>query len=634
MTYLRNPPGAQQLREQAKSRLLLRGFGVRTMTPLKLQHLLEELEVHQIELEIQNEHLNAARAQLEAALNQSSELFDFSPVGSVSMDEAGSITMLNLSAARLLGGERARLLGSKLGLYVAEADRSVFNGLLTGASTSGDVQSAEIALTIQGSLAQFVNMRVSPYHPEQGWQVVLIDINERRRHEQQLRASEAIWKLALDATGDGVWDWNVQSGEVIFSRRFEQLYGFGAGEYGNCVESWSERVHPDDKARVFADMRAYLEGATESYRSEYRCLCKDGSWKWVLSRSSIVGRTPEGRPLRLVGTHVDISGRKKIEEALVGAVRSQQAVFDSLDAHIAVLDLDGTIVQTNSAWQEYAIAAGCADSASLAGGKYLEILAVLADQESQTMQAAAAGLASVLSGAATTFKLAQPFFVPRDRCWLSMKVRAVSDAEDRIVVSHENVSSFKASELASLQLANTDALTGALSRRNFLHLAEQELARSTRYDLPLVVLMLDLDHFKLVNDRFGHAVGDVVLKSFVLTVRSVLRDSDLIGRLGGEEFAVLLPNTNLEGGRALAQRIVEIVRASPVPGGERQVAYTVSIGVACFSDQRSFDALLGLADAALYRAKDQGRDRIEVLAAVADRQASGEGSGDGVIPAT
>jgi len=156
-----------------------------------------------------------------------------------------------------------------------------------------------------------------------------------------------------------------------------------------------------------------------------------------------------------------------------------------------------------------------------------------------------------------------------------------------------------------------DHLTGALSRQHFMNLADQEMARSQRYELPLVVLMLDLDHFKLVNDGYGHAAGDAVLQSFVQTVKSVLRESDVIGRLGGEEFAVLLPNTTQQGGVVLANRILESVRASPVAVGDQRIAYSVSIGAGYLDKQKTFAELLGQCDEALYQAKHAGRDRLQ-----------------------
>jgi diguanylate cyclase (GGDEF)-like protein len=151
-----------------------------------------------------------------------------------------------------------------------------------------------------------------------------------------------------------------------------------------------------------------------------------------------------------------------------------------------------------------------------------------------------------------------------------------------------------------------------MSRQHFLSLAEQELARAQRYELPLVVLMLDLDLFKHVNDTYGHSAGDAVLQSFVQTVTGVLRESDTIGRIGGEEFAVMLPNTTKEGGRALANRILEGVRSSPVETGGKRIGYTVSIGAGYLSGHMPFAELLAQCDAALYRAKNSGRDRLEV----------------------
>jgi diguanylate cyclase (GGDEF)-like protein len=122
----------------------------------------------------------------------------------------------------------------------------------------------------------------------------------------------------------------------------------------------------------------------------------------------------------------------------------------------------------------------------------------------------------------------------------------------------------------------------------------------------------DLYHFKLINDHYGHAAGDAVLQGFVQTATGVLRESDLMDRIGGEEFAVLLPSTILEGECALAQRMIESVRNTPVEVDGKRIPYTVSIGAGCFSTETSFTPLLGLADAALYRAKEGGRDCLEV----------------------
>ncbi|NMM15039.1 MAG: diguanylate cyclase [Rhodoferax sp.] len=613
MGYRKNPLSLIELRCLAKQRLLGHGPDVTTALALpEVQRLFEELEIHQIELELQNEYLNTARAQLEVALNQSGELYDFSPVSILSLDQTGIITKLNLAGANLLEGARARLLGNRFELYVADADVAVLNALLAQATASGDVQGGEIALARKGPLTTFVQVQIAQLPEELGWQLILLDITEHRQNEAHLRVSEERWQLALEAAGDGVWDWNVQTGDMLFSKRFEQLFGFEENEYGHHLENWLARLHPDDKQRVMGDSQAYLDGKSDRLFNEHREQCKNGSWKWVFCRGAIVSRTAEGKPLRMVGTHVDITNKKQTEEALLSSVRFQQTVFDSLSAQIAVLDRHGTVIQTNAAWWKYAIDNELAETPSFGGSNYLEILDCLTAQDQETVLAASAGIASVASGEVSDFQLPHPFYTPLDKRWFTMKVTPVHDVEERVVVSHEDVTRLKAAELASLTLANIDALTGALSRRNFLNLAEQELARAARYELPLMVLMLDLDHFKHINDHHGHAAGDVVLQAFVKTVAGVLRESDLIGRIGGEEFAVLLPSTTLEGGRSLAQRIIESVRTSPVEVNGALLSFTVSIGAGCLSSETSFANLLGLADVALYKAKNGGRDRLEV----------------------
>lgn len=613
MVYRRNPLSMDDLRQLAKKRFLGRMKDAATALSVdEAQHLFEELEIHQIELELQNEYLNQARVQLESALSQSSELYDFAPVGIISLDQMGDIVKLNLAGAKLLGGERVRLLGSRFGLFVSIAERPQWNEMLERASKHGDVLSGEMSLEIAGRPITFVQVSVTPLPEAMGWQVILVNITERKQSEERLRVNEHRWKLALEAAGDGVWDWNVKTGQVVFSKRFGELFGFVENEYGNHMDDWNSRIHPDDRPRVMADMQAHLSGLTARYSSEHRGLCKDGSWKWVLSRGAIVSRTDEGKALRMIGTHVDISSKKRSEEALLIAARFQQAVFDSLAAQIAVLDRHGTVIQTNAAWRKYALDNGFADATSFMGKNYLEILDCITGKEHNTVAAASAGIASVTSGGVAGFQLEHPFFTPKDKRWFIMKVMPVHDVAERVVVSHEDVSDIKAAELASLTLANIDMLTGALSRRNFLSKADQEVARSIRYELPLMVLMLDLDHFKHINDQYGHAAGDEVLRGFVQTVTAVLRESDLIGRIGGEEFAVLLPNTSLEGGRALAQRIIDSVRANPVQAGGQRIEYTVSVGAACLSNEACFPELLGVADEALYRAKKGGRDRLEV----------------------
>jgi diguanylate cyclase (GGDEF)-like protein/PAS domain S-box-containing protein len=613
MAFRKNPIDRSELRQLASERLHKKGLVASSDFDLaQAQHIFEELEIHQIELELQNEYLSEARAKLELALSQSTELYDFSPVGNLLVDAEGSISKLNLSGAHLLGNERAKLMGSKMGLFLNEAERPVFNELLARSRATGEVVAGELSITHNGFSSHYVQLYVASIPNNLGWQIVLVDITERRNVEEQLRLSEERWKLALDAAGDGVWDWNFKTGKIVFSKRFAELHGYSESEFDQRKENWLDRIHPEDKPQVMAIAQDCMVGKAAVFFSEHRAQSKDGSWKWVLARGAVVARDDENKPLRMIGTHVDISSRKKTEVALKDAVNFQQAVFDSLSAQVLVLDCHGCVQQTNQAWRNYSVASGFNGGPDFKGESYLKVLERLTEKSKEVIAQAQAGMASVVGGEVDSFQLPEPFFTFADKRWFSMKITPVNDLEKRLVVSHEDVTSLKAAELASMSLANIDGLTGAKSRLNFLNQAEQELERSTRYELPLMVLMMDLDRFKKINDHYGHAAGDAVLKSFVRTVSDVLRESDLIGRLGGEEFAVLLPNTTLDGGRALAQRIIECVQSSPVEFEGKKITYTVSIGASCLSSQNCFAALLGLADTALYRAKKGGRNRLEV----------------------
>jgi diguanylate cyclase (GGDEF)-like protein len=162
------------------------------------------------------------------------------------------------------------------------------------------------------------------------------------------------------------------------------------------------------------------------------------------------------------------------------------------------------------------------------------------------------------------------------------------------------------------RIASLDSLTQTFARGHFLLLAEREILRSRRYSHPLSLLLLDIDHFKAVNDRCGHSMGDRVLRAAATRIGQQLRGSDMLGRYGGEEFTILLPETGIEGARIVAERIRSAVRGERLTVGTTGVEMTVSIGVTELRpEMEDIDAVLAHADAALYRAKDRGRDRIE-----------------------
>jgi diguanylate cyclase (GGDEF)-like protein/PAS domain S-box-containing protein len=175
-----------------------------------------------------------------------------------------------------------------------------------------------------------------------------------------------------------------------------------------------------------------------------------------------------------------------------------------------------------------------------------------------------------------------------------------------------DITTHKRTEATLRDLASHDSLTGAANRRNFFERAAEEYARARRYDRPVSIVVLDIDRFKQINDRYGHARGDEVLKTLTDGCKTQLREVDLFARIGGEEFAVLLPDTDLGNARMVAERLREFAAAQKVVTEGAEIHWTVSAGVATQSvADASIEECLKRADNALYLAKEGGRNRVE-----------------------
>ena len=157
------------------------------------------------------------------------------------------------------------------------------------------------------------------------------------------------------------------------------------------------------------------------------------------------------------------------------------------------------------------------------------------------------------------------------------------------------------------KLATIDDLTQIFNRRKFFELARYEIIRNDRHQHPLTVIMLDIDHFKQVNDTFGHATGDEVIQVLARTVSNVIRTTDIFGRIGGEEFSLILPETARQPAEELAERIRQCVEDTEFPHREK---ITISLGVAELNSDDNLSTVFNRADEALYKAKDSGRNKV------------------------
>ncbi|MDD5390207.1 MAG: PAS domain S-box protein [Gallionellaceae bacterium] len=433
------------------------------------------------------------------------------------------------------------------------------------------------------------------------------DISARKAAEAALRLSEQRLRLALQGANAGIWEWNIRSQAVYWSDENYRVLGLplpGEGGGPASYERWLHCVHPEDRARVQAQVEAAVTQSSDM-DIEFRVVWPDGGVHWINDRGQFF-LDAQGQAVSMVGIQLDITARKTAELALRESEERFRLLYERAPVAYQSLDARGHILEVNAAW----LAQLGYPPEAVIGRPFSEFLAP--GQEALLKERFGQFLAS------GTVRGADFDLLRHDGATLVFEVegRVGRDSEGRFKQTHcvlHNITERKALERRLTHLAATDALTGLANRRHFLDQMALALARQKRHDTHTALLMLDLDWFKSVNDRHGHAAGDEVLRHTTAVMASSLRRIDLLGRLGGEEFAILLHDTEATGAHEFAERLRQQVAAQPTRGESGDIPITLSIGVTTFAPQDdNIDAILARADRALYRAKEHGRNRVEL----------------------
>jgi len=257
-------------------------------------------------------------------------------------------------------------------------DRARVEAEIGAARATQQPLSTEFRIVLDDGTEKWIHQTNSPAASEDGNEVrvgLMLDVTARKRAEQALRASGELWKRALESTGDGVWDWNLQAGVETYSPQCKALYGYSDDELADDPKALDRLTHPDDVERMRRDREDHFAGRTPVYVNEHRILCKDGQWKWILSRGVIIGRDTEGRPLRMIGTHTDITAAKqadalRFERDRAAAASQAQSQFLSRVSHelrtplnailgfAQLLQLDPAASPRQRGWIEHVLASG------------------------------------------------------------------------------------------------------------------------------------------------------------------------------------------------------------------------------------------------------------------------------------
>ncbi|HET8815912.1 MAG TPA: diguanylate cyclase [Pseudidiomarina sp.] len=488
----------------------------------------------------------------------------------------------------------------------------------------------------------------------------LLDDTKGKRLELELMEANNSFDLALAVGELSTWDWDLGTNAVDVSHTWEEMLGIPESHADS--RGWMKLLHPDDIEPARQALVAHVRGETTRFETRFRLQHADGHYIWLHSVGRVVQRDKAGKALRIVGIHHDITEQvgnervRSMQEAVLSLVSEVQHDFLLVKNFEAVcqstldrlLELTGSHFGLIGELPPHARQRNLLYLHGIRGINEPSLTTDLTDKlVSQGVDVAVTGdmIKSVLnrgepvicneavSSVEAEFKplqlpkFANGLFIPVyfQRDVIGMLVLANAEHYEReqlymlqpllntlgTLMHMRRVEEEREHAVAELRrLATTDELTGCVNRRVFLEQCELRVDELKRYKTPVSVAVIDLDHFKKVNDTYGHAAGDEVLRKFADIAREELREMDVLGRLGGEEFAILYPYTEVDKALQATDRLREKLAATMIPFEQRELAVTMSAGVTELTpDEADIDRWIARADAALYAAKNEGRNR-------------------------
>lgn len=515
--------------------------------------------------------------------------------GIVVQDITGKIVAFNASALRILGLTAEQLTGRNSldpSWSAVHADGTPFPGdqhpametLRTGEPLLGVL----MGVRLPGGGTRWISINTQPLRdghsgPLQGVVCSFQDITARRTHEATIRASEARFRGLSAQAPVGIFLAGPDGEFQYVNETWSEITG--VGPMSALGGGWTDALHPEDREAVAAAWgEATRSGAP--YRGEFRFLRPDGQVRWVLATARILG-DDTGRISGFVGCVSDITERRELEE-------EREQFFEVALDLLCVADLDAGFLRVSRSFE---LTLGWTRE-ELLGRPFLDLV------HPEDLAGTEEALRHLAEGHTTAG------FEVRYRCkdgswrWLAWRAPPPAPGSRVLHAVARDVSAQKLESERLLRMAESDPLTGAANRSRLEQAVLDAIACSERNGTAFAVLFADLDHFKALNDRLGHAAGDKALQEVARRMREHVRASDVVARVGGDEFAVVLQGVkNREMAAEVAEKLMRAI-AEPMQTVPSAPQVGVSIGVGLWpEDGRSAATLLQAADRAMYRVK-------------------------------
>ena len=439
------------------------------------------------------------------------------------------------------------------------------------------------------------------------------EVGLRRQVEVDADDERSRLNAILNNAGVGVLITERNQRVVDVNNRWCQMFGYRRNDVRGALKV-ADVAHPDEADSLDAHFRALQSGRIKSQTQECRFARKDGSVFWgLISTSTVEGR--KGRRKWVVGMITDIDAQKKVEEELRESEERLRFITENTHDVVWQLDRDLRVTYINGA-----------DERMRGFGRDEVIDQPFRDMIVPTSYPVFDQAMQRFPESGVVESMTDSFEVEMrckdgNRVWAEINLTHIHDNTGQIIgyigVTRDATQRRQMQEILREQTIR-DPLTGLFNRRYMDESLERELSRAARDKLPLSLLMIDIDHFKKLNDTYGHQAGDEVLKRLGELIRHGARSADLPCRYGGEEFLLVLPNMSLDKAVERAEEWRQAFAAARVGFGGTLLSATMSVGVATFPEHgNARESLIEAADRALYAAKHAGRNRV-VIASVAD----------------
>lgn len=421
----------------------------------------------------------------------------------------------------------------------------------------------------------------------------------------EIKNEEMRYRFALTAVDEGLWDWYVPTGEVFFSHKWYEMLGYRPGELEAHVSTWEKLLHPEDQPETMKTLQEHLDGKTKQYETTHRLKHKDESYRWILDKGKVIERSTGGEPLRVIGTHRDLTDAVLLRRSLETSNARFRNLIQNFNEGILVETENRRILLVNQQFckifsiptePDELIGADCSQAAGQSKELFLDPDSFVKSVD-HALQGGVTetGIELMMTDGTVLQRDYIPIYVDGDykgHLWI-----------------YRDITRQKAYQEMITHKAFHDFLTGLPNRDFFLKKISVSLKQLKKTGRHAWLFYMDLDGFKPVNDDYGHDIGDKLLQEVAARFNHAIRRDDLIARMGGDEFALFI-DTVQEKQRIseVAERMLQMI-TKPYIINNHTLTIGLSIGISvCPEDGLNPDELMKKADEALYAVKASGKN--------------------------